>query len=79
MDSMTVSQEVALKVSAAIGRSGEKTSTVARAAGIPRTTFMRKLEGHTDFTVGELVRIALALRCDASALAPDVFHAKAAA
>jgi len=42
----------------------EKSTTrnaVARESGIPLTTFNRKLDGHTDFTLRELGSIAAAL------------------
>lgn len=36
-------------------------NAVARKAGIPPTTFNRKLDGHADFTLRELGQIAQAL------------------
>ena len=36
-------------------------NAVAREAGIPLTTFNRKLDGHADFTLRELGKIAEAL------------------
>lgn len=50
--------EIALKVAAAIGRSAYSQRAVAKAAGIPSTTFARKIGGHTDFTIIELIAIA---------------------
>ncbi|MBT8161048.1 MULTISPECIES: helix-turn-helix domain-containing protein [Arthrobacter] len=36
-------------------------NVLAKASGIPRTTFDRKLDGHADFTLKELGQIAQAL------------------
>lgn len=50
--------EIALKVAAAIGRSAHSQRAVAKEAGIPSTTFTRKIGGHTDFTIIELISVA---------------------
>lgn len=39
---------------------------LARKAGIPRSTLIRKLDGHDDFRLSELARIADALGADYS-------------
>lgn len=44
-----------------IAELGTNRNAVARRAGIPLTTFNRKLGGHTDFTLRELGQIAKAL------------------
>lgn len=47
---------------AAVMRSDDRSiKSTAEAAGIPLTTFRRKLAGHTDFTVTEIARLANAL------------------
>ena len=40
---------------------GTNRNAIARKAGIPLTTFNRKLDGHADFTLRELGKIAEAL------------------
>ncbi|MBN7792393.1 helix-turn-helix domain-containing protein [Microbacterium esteraromaticum] len=76
---MNTTQEVAAIVKAAM-KAAERTPTwVARKAGIALTTLNRKLEGGADFTVGELRRIAAALKMPAAALLPEDFFAMAAA
>lgn len=72
MDHSTT-QEVADKVAASILRSGRSKSSVAAAAGIPITTFNRKLDGHSEFTFGEVLRVARALGVAPSSLAPAAF------
>lgn len=44
-----------------IAQSGSNKNKVARAAGIPLTTFSRKINGHGDFSLRELGSIANAL------------------
>lgn len=50
--------EIALKVAAAIGRSAYSQRAVAKEAGIPSTTFVRKIGGHTEFTINEMITVA---------------------
>lgn len=76
MDHST-SQEVADKVAAAILRSGRSKSSVAAGAGIAQTTFTRKINGHVEFTFGELLRIAADLGVSPSTLTPSAFLAAA--
>ena len=74
---MDTTQTVAALVKEAM-KAAERTPTwVARKAGIALTTFVRKLEGGADFTVGELRRIAMALQVSASSLLPDDFFENA--
>ena len=48
-------------------------------AGIPETTFRRKLRAGADFTVGEVARIAKALSISPSELLPSDFKTDVAA
>lgn len=66
-------QELADKVAASILRSGRKKTAVAAAAGIPQTTFNRKINGHTEFTFGELLRIANVIGVPPSTFTPQAF------
>lgn len=47
---------------------------VADKAGIPVTTLRRKLQGHTDFRLGEVASIAQALNVNPSELLPSTFQ-----
>lgn len=51
----------------------------AERAGIPETTFRRKLRAGADFTVGEVARIAKALSISPSELLPSEFKTDVAA
>lgn len=66
-------QELADKVAACILRSGRTKASVATAAGIPHTTFNRKINGYTEFTFGELLRIAAALDVPPATFTPSSF------
>lgn len=57
----TVQGAVAAAVRQAIEDAGETQLGVAEKTGIPRTTLMRRLGGHSPFTVAELAAIADAL------------------
>jgi hypothetical protein len=57
----TSSNEVATQVAAAIGRSNKSRNAIALESGIPLTTLNRKVNGHSDFTAGELIRVAATL------------------
>lgn len=50
---------------------GTNRNAVARKAGIPPTTFNRKLDGHADFTLRELGHIAEALDCQLADILPS--------
>ena len=63
------------KVAASILRAGRSKASVAAEAGIPYSTFCRKLDGHTEFTIGELIRIAKAVGVPPSEYAPAEFLA----
>ena len=58
MDSTTYQAAVALNVRAALEASGRSTLSVAEATGIPRATLLRRIAGHSSFTVVELASIA---------------------
>ena len=75
----TPAQDIADKVAAAILRSGRSKASVARDAGIPNTTFGRKLDGHVEFTFSELLRLAEVLGVAPSSLVPSEFRALAGA
>lgn len=70
-------KEVADKVAASILRSGHSKAAVAAAAFIPLTTFNRKINGHTEFTFGELLRVAAVLGVEPSEFTPKAFMAAA--
>ena len=76
-----ITAQVALKVAAAIGRSAYSQRAVAKEAGIPSTTFTRKIGGHTDFTIVELITVARILGLTLEDFLPaDVpLHSKVAA
>lgn len=69
----SLARELADKVAACILRSGHSKASVAVGAGIPYTTFTRKINGHTEFTLSELLRIAAVLGVPPSTFAPSVF------
>lgn len=73
----TPAQELADKVAASILRSGRSKASVASAAGIPTTTFNRKIYGHAEFTFSDLMRIASVLDISPSAFTPAAFLAVA--
>ena len=75
----SITSQVAEKVAAAILRSEKSKTAVALAAGIPSTTFTRKINGHADFTVNEIHAIATVLGTSSSALLPESFRAQAVA
>lgn len=52
---------VAGRVAAVMQADDRSIKGTAEGAGIPLTTFRRKLAGHTDFTVTEIGRIAAVL------------------
>ena len=53
-----ITRNTAGLVAEAIKTTGKTRAVIARATGIPNTTFGRKLQGHGSFTVEELARIA---------------------
>ena len=71
-----ITQEVAGKVAAAILESGISKRSVSEAAGIPATTFGRKIKGHVEFTFSELIRIAEVIGVKPSEFTPTAFDAR---
>lgn len=69
-------KELADKVAASILRSNLTKAHVAREAGIPYTTFQRKINGHVEFTFSELLRIAEVTGTAPSKLIPNAFKPK---
>lgn len=65
--------ELADKVAASILRAGRTKTSVARDAGIPNTTFGRKINGHAEFTFSELLRIATVLDVSPATFVPAAF------
>ena len=66
-------REIADKVAASILRSGRTKASVAAAAGIPHTTFNRKINGHAEFGFAELLRIAEVIEVSPSEFTPTAF------
>ncbi|KQR90986.1 MAG: helix-turn-helix transcriptional regulator [Microbacterium ginsengisoli] len=66
---------VAEIIAAAIVRADRSQKWVAERAGIPLTTFRRKLRGGNAFTVAEVIAIALALGVDPADLLMPVVAA----
>lgn len=74
----TITEATAGRVRAAMDAAERSKKWTAEKAGIPIATFMRKAQGHRDFTLTELSKIAAALTVEPSALIPDEFaHDKA--
>lgn len=63
----TASQTLNRRVSDSFRASGLALNALAEAAGIPRTTLRRKLSGAAEFTITELIRLAIALDADLDA------------
>ncbi|MGG7507981.1 helix-turn-helix domain-containing protein [Plantibacter sp. YIM 135249] len=70
----SITNEVADKVAATITRSGKSKLSVAEQAGIPTTTFNRKINGHGDFSLRELDLVAKALGVDPATFLPLAFR-----
>src|SRR5699024_5104130 len=70
---LLIRQTIADRVAAALTPQGRYLTDVAAAADISQPTFSRKINGHTDFTIPELVRVADArgLEWTAVLAAPD--------
>ncbi|SEC89266.1 helix-turn-helix domain-containing protein [Arthrobacter woluwensis] len=66
-------REIADKIAAAIFRSGRSLNSVATESGIPRTTFQRKINGTTPWTVEELAAVGDVLGVKPSSFLPDRF------
>lgn len=57
MDKITAAQTVSQRVTESFIASGKSLNSLATDTGIPRTTLRRKLKGHAEFTVSELMRL----------------------
>ncbi|WP_066303319.1 helix-turn-helix domain-containing protein [Arthrobacter luteolus] len=75
----TYSNEAARNIAAVITRKDRSKKSVADAAGIPLTTFNRKINGHGDFGILELAAIADALQVHPTELLPAAFTQRVAA
>lgn len=60
-----------------ISKADRTRTWTAKRAGIPETTFRRKLRAGADFTVGEVARIAQALDISPADLLPAEFRVDA--
>ena len=69
----------AANVAEAIRRAERSKKWTAEKAAISRTSFQRKLDGGSDFTVNEVIRIAAALGISPRSLLPEEFFAGEAA
>lgn len=65
---MDTTTATAAKVEQARERAGISRLALSEATGIPRSTLIRKLNGHQSFTVGDIDVIAQALRVDPATL-----------
>lgn len=71
---IAMNNETANKIAEAIDSTkGATRSSVALQAGIARNTFMRKLNGGTEFGVYEIARIAMALNRDPADFLPKEY------
>lgn len=70
----TITEATAERVRDAMEVAERSKSWTASKVGIPIATFSRKAQGHTDFTLTELMKIARALNVEPSALLPDPFR-----
>lgn len=71
--------ETSQNILAAMRRVERSQKWTADKAGIARTTFTRKLNGGTDYTISEVARIARALGVSPSELLPEEFRQAVAA
>lgn len=71
MDTNETASQIIL---AAINDADRSKLWVSRQTGIPLTTLRRKLDGHSDFLLSEVARIAHALDCHPVDLLPQVFR-----
>lgn len=73
MDVQTFAQRVGRQVSNALTVAGITRNEAATRAGIPATTFRRKVLGDAEFTLGELTRLAEIANVSPRVLLPDEF------
>jgi hypothetical protein len=58
MDTPTLTRDIAARVTEAMRETSTTRNGLSKAIGTPRTTLNRKLDGHTQFTILELVAIS---------------------
>lgn len=58
MDTPTLTRDIARRVTEAMRETETTRNGLANAIGTPRTTLNRKLDGHTQFTILELIAIS---------------------
>lgn len=75
MDSTTATAQ---RVRDALVAAERTTAWLSTKTGIPATTLARKLNGHSDFTIAEIARLAKALNVPAADLLPPEFAVVAA-
>lgn len=71
---MDTNEDASRIISQAILDAERSQQWVANKAGIPVTTLRRKLQGHTDFRLGEVASIAQALNVNPAELLPSTFQ-----
>ena len=71
MDRNTAVRFIADRISAAILHSGKKKNHIAKTAGIPLSTFMKKLKAEGEFSLGEIMAVADAIGVPAHELMPQ--------
>ncbi len=78
MDTKTAS-EIGQKVDSAIKVAGRSKASVAEEVGIPWVTFSRKINGHSEFSSSDMIRIAHVLDIEPDTFLPKPFRASVAA
>lgn len=76
---VSYSEEVARNIAAAITRKDRSKKFTAELAGIPLTTFNRKINGGGDFTIKEICMVADALGVEPGELIPAALTHRSAA
>ena len=73
-----ITHRINTQILAHIGQAGASKNAIAKRAGIPLTTFSRKINGHGDFTIRELGMIAEALEATLADIIPREIIERAA-
>lgn len=76
---VTPNQEVARNIAAAITQKDRTKKSVAESAGIPLTTFNRKINGQGQITITDICAVADALGINPADLAPSALTHSAVA
>lgn len=71
---LEITGRTAEKVAALVARSNLSKPTIAKKAGIPLTTFNRKIAGDTDFYIPEIYKLAGILEVSPGDLLPKEFE-----